>query len=97
MNKPFAELLAAWIVAFALVAAIAAHTFLPKTPPHLAGVTPATAPRQAGGPVTPEKEMPLIEFGLTDNPSTDQDVATPAPSNRGSENGNYGARSRIRS
>ena len=35
MNSHFSEVAAAWIVAVALIAAVAAHAFLPATPPHL--------------------------------------------------------------
>lgn len=92
MTKNFAEMLAAWIVALALIGAIAAHTFLPKTPPHLAGVTPAHTPRTTAlrdGPSNlSESGLPLVEFGLPEavTGEPDQDVATPdAPSGRGSD------------
>ncbi len=63
MNRYFNEVSAAWIVALALIGAIAAHTMLPKTPPHLIG---ASTPAQRVGVLSregsaPDSDLPLIE------------------------------------
>jgi hypothetical protein len=68
MDKFFNEVVAAWIVAIALVGAMAAHTLLPKTPPHFAGVVSANTPRPAANLPNPgvkgDSDLPLVEFGF---------------------------------
>jgi ABC-type transport system substrate-binding protein len=64
MNKLFNEVFAAWIVALALIGAIAAHTMLPKTPAYLVGATTTPAPRlgalsREGS--APDSDLPLVE------------------------------------
>lgn len=74
MNSNRTELLAAWIVAVALVAAMSFHAVLPKTPPHLGpGITnvqarPALPGRDLAGRL-PETDLPLIEFNGSDTQS----------------------------
>jgi hypothetical protein len=94
MKSSISELAAAWIVALALIAAMAVDVLLPKTPPALGpGVTlvgtqrpavnvPATVP-------TPDMDLPLMEFGGPFGPSTDDNrtIATPRRPNSGSDNG----------
>jgi hypothetical protein len=62
MNSHYTEVAAAWIVAIALIAAIAVHTFLPVVPPRLEpGVVSPTAAR-AGTPTSnTDRDIPLID------------------------------------
>lgn len=62
-NSNYTEVVAAWIVAAALVAAVAAHTFLPATPPRLEhGVMAPAAAARAGTPaLAPDRDIPLID------------------------------------
>ena len=71
MNSNRSELLAAWIVAIALVAAMSFHAVLPKTPPHLGpGITNVQARSSVPGRDLagrlPETDLPLIEFNSSD-------------------------------
>ncbi len=67
MNSNPSEIVAAWIVALALLAATAVHVFLPDTPPRLGhGVADANAARigtaLSGGSATADSDLPLVEF-----------------------------------
>lgn len=67
MNTNRTELAAAWIVALALIVAMGAHAFLPRTPPHMGpGVTalqprPVLADRERPDRL-PETDLPLVEL-----------------------------------
>lgn len=69
MNPNRTELVAAWIVALALIAAMGAHALLPATPPRLEpGVTDASQPRSPAmvreGPAhLPDLDLPLMDLG----------------------------------
>lgn len=86
MSSNNSDIAAAWIVALALVAAMAAHAFLPETPPRLGhGVSGAEAARVganfSGGSVAPDSDVPLIEIGRSlnlDDVSASVPVAGPA-------------------
>ena len=64
MNKYFNEVSAAWIVAVALIGAIAAHTLLPKTPSYLIGASSTPAPRV--GVLSREGSAPNSGLPLTE-------------------------------
>lgn len=67
MKSNYTEVAAAWIVAVALIAAIAAHTFLPPTPPDLShGARPAASRVGVGAPAS-DTDLPLVE--APDTPS----------------------------
>lgn len=89
-NPNRTEVFAAWIVALALIAAMAAHALLPKTPPRLEpGVTDAGQPRPPGvareSPSRlPDLELPL--YGIGDPVRAPEERRGLAGPGRGSEN-----------
>ncbi|HEX9461668.1 MAG TPA: hypothetical protein VGB82_03640 [Alphaproteobacteria bacterium] len=71
MKSNYTEVAAAWIVAVALIAAIAAHTFLPATPPDLShGAIPAAASRVGVGAPASDTDLPLVEAPETSTGNT---------------------------
>ena len=67
MNSNYSDILAAWIVALALIAAIVVHVFLPVTPPRLGhGVADADAARVgtnlSGATESSDSDLPLNEL-----------------------------------
>jgi hypothetical protein len=93
MKSSITELAAAWIVAVALIGAIAVDVMLPQTPPALGrGVAVIGTQRPAvnlPAVVTPaDADLPLIEFGGPFNvPADDGKMATPQRPNSGSNMG----------
>lgn len=65
MNSNHSEIAAAWIVALALIAAMAAHLLLPVTPPRLGhGVVDAArlGTSGPGGNAVRDSDLPLVEL-----------------------------------
>jgi hypothetical protein len=62
MNSHYTEVAAAWIVAVALVAAIAVHTFLPDVPPRFEPGVMAPAASRVGPPAPrADRDVPLMD------------------------------------
>ncbi len=90
MKSNHADIAAAWIVALALIAAMAVDAFLPQTPPRLGhGVTPFAGLRagtnlSASPNGMPDTELPLLEFGDPFGPQPG-DMGMAAPRSPGSD------------
>lgn len=87
MHSNDTNIAAAWIVALALIAAMAAHAFLPETPPRLGhGVTDPEAARiganffPGGSSVARDTDVPLVEFGSSTRLDDDDDSVPPVAS-----------------
>ncbi len=92
MKSSFTEIAAAWIVALALIAAMAVNVFLPKTPPTFERGVTALGPARPSVDVpaaakTQDPDLPLLEFGAPFGPSPDDDKAVAEPRRRGSSSG----------
>src|SRR3954469_7365268 len=89
MKQSITEMAAAWIVAAALIAAMAFNVLIPTPPPAFGrGVTSLGPARPALDLPTVSKstdgDLPLIEFGGPFGPSTDDDKAVAEPRRSGS-------------
>jgi hypothetical protein len=84
MKSSITELAAAWIVAVALIAAMAVDVLLPKTPPSLGrGVAVIGTQRpvvNSPASITPaDPDLPLMEFGGRSGAPADDGTSATAP------------------
>jgi hypothetical protein len=87
MNPNRTELVAAWIVALALIAAMGAHALLPSTPPRLEpGVTDAGQPRAVREAPSRAFDLDVPPIDLGDPVLSLDDRRSLAGPGRGSEN-----------